>query len=357
MPFQQVEGSSNPLATTLGLVGGYLAANPARKAAQAKQEYERSEKSKEDARADQQLALNAQAGSRDQQTFDAAQAHERLREGAMANLSKQIPQPTSDPIKDPGAWQQYYARLAVGLYQAGFGDDAAKAQGAGATIGRAMQSVTQGDVNVATVPLRGAQTVQAKATAKDIGTRHQDRVMSDQDRIQIARDAAQASLVRAQIAASAADRRAAEATARAQMAIAAALARQANGENAEDRRQQRGFAHQDASQSRAFKHQDAKAKAANIPAQNAGSLETNVKFKALPGSVQSVILSEIKKGASIDGVRQDLQSSQLDDKIKAAALEALGAPAAAPAPAAPNPIMQWFQSLGKNQASPNQAGP
>jgi hypothetical protein len=105
MPFEQVEGAANPIASLLGLAGGYLAGNPARKAAQAQQDYTRAEKSKEDQRADAELALQTQAATNLTAQQNQETPHDRYVAGVRQNMSKPLAQggigPAPDPMKSP----------------------------------------------------------------------------------------------------------------------------------------------------------------------------------------------------------------------------------------------------------------
>ncbi len=338
MPFQEVGDAQGGLGTLIGLAGGYLASNPQRKAAKANADYERAEKSKADSRADQELALNVQAVAQNKTEWDAKQQQEQLREGTLANIAKQIPQPTSDPIKDPGSWQKYFLQVANQLRA--FPADAKIATDAAATVGRALLYDTQGGLNQARVPLIGAQTAVAKATAKDIPTRHEDRVMSAQDRLAIAQTVAQTSLIRAQIASSAADRRAAEATARAQMAIAASLQREVIREDREDTRQDRGFKHADAMAAK-------KGKGALKPdAQMAGQVRTlraeySKKQAEFAKAGQPLDNDAFRVAAKKDGY----SDPEIDQVIPRTPPPAAAHKPAAAAPAAPNPIGQFFGNL------------
>jgi hypothetical protein len=345
MPVTELSGGG--LGSLVGMAAGYLAGNSQRKAAKAQQQFENQQKSDASRRADQELALNVRAATSAQEKTELENKQQQLLEGTLTDLSKRIPQPTSDPDKNPGEWQAYYAKIAGGLQAAGLLDAASKATAMGATFARAIQSGTQSQVNQATVPLRGAQTTQAQAQAKNIGTLHEDRQLSLADRLAIARTAAETSLTRAQIAASASDRRAADAMARSQNAIAAGLEREIMREGAEDRRQQATFGHQDASQARTFKHQDAMHTAAlkdkaTTPASMSSatemSLMRNPKFKGLPAGVQTTLLGMAKKGATVDGLRAEVQKSpamQAAPDVQQAVLDALGPAPGAPAPQQP----------------------
>lgn len=329
------------------MVGGYLAANPARKAAAAQQQYQRAEKTNEDRRAEQELALKVQEQSRLNTQSDEDRARNAARDGALANITKELPQPTTDPLKDPGTWQRYYLQLGQKLRASALPEDAAKAEAVVPMLGRALQSTTAAAVNTATVPLRGAQTNQANANAKDIGTRHEDRVLSLQDRLAIAQAAAQTSLIRAQIAASASDRRASEATARAQEAQANMLTREIMREHEEDARQNRGFQHADkvlSAKETAKKNSPAGTATAQIMA-----LQKNPKWGSIPSYTQTAIVKQLKEGASIEGMRAQVKANtKLDPATKQATLELLGEPPPPPAPAAtpgPNPIQQFFSQF------------
>jgi hypothetical protein len=161
MPVTELENQGG-IGSILGLVGGYLAGNPARKAAKEQQDYTRKRQSAEDDRAQKQLASNIQEETDRHKGFEDQQSLAQRETAANATIHQTLgPEPKYDP-NNPGPYLAYATKAASyfrnqGLAQTptgkGWQDEANK-------IPQGYQQFTGGQKNVASAGLDKARTQQ-----------------------------------------------------------------------------------------------------------------------------------------------------------------------------------------------------